>query len=377
MALDAYVNDIIRDQISRGRSSVSLALQSIKFSATLIHRATLVRIAEAAVDYDRPDDALQALDEFFGRNPVYDQHHVRALYTSAELQALRASVFGGYNRLQLVHAAIETLLRGLALAEKGGSAGDVSAYRFLVYNGSVHHWNIIRPLLRFGYRRHAIASLLRFTEALARADDLDLAWRVRHHLMIAVCCYEASAEERGGTTDYSKTLQSALVAAWDLAGRASRVAPLPVGATRLVEDVVRLATHLSVTAPWAGVTPVAGAAGGAAGATAGVEQAGGTSSKGTGGGLKPSAQSAAAFSTAQFSTPPSVLSNLDSRSRTTAALQALWSATAIGAGCYEPGDAELTSTDPASLLSRSRRTRCSQDVRTRLLDLLQVSPTMI
>ena len=370
-ALDAYVNDIIRDASLRGRSTVSLALEAVNFAATKIHHATLVRIAEAAVDYERPDDAQRALDEFFDRKPIHDQHHVRALFASAELQALRAAAFGGHNRLQLVLSAIDTLLRGLAIAEKGGSAGDAPSYRFLVYNGSVHHWNIVRPLLRMGYRRHAVSSLTRVAEALAAADDADLSWRVRHHLMVALCSAEASAEDRasaaavaGGSDPHVKATLAALAAAWDLAGRVVRASPLDSSAARLVEDVVRLATHLGLSAP--PKDKEGAAAGGGGGAEPSSASKGGKSSS-----LGGSA-TGGAFTSAQLSGTVAALTNADARSRVTATLQALWTATAVGIASQEPSDAEHAATDPTSLLSRVRRTRGSPDVRARLLDLLQV-----
>lgn len=373
--LDAYVNDIIRDATLQGQPTVGLALDALNFSATKVHRATLVRIAEAAVDYARPADAQRALDEFFARHPVHDQHYVRALYASAELQALRAAAFGGHNRLQLVLAAIDTLLRGLAIAEKGGSAGDTASYRFLVYNASVHHWNIVQPLLRLGYRRHATASLVRIVDALGLAEDPDLPWRVRHHLMIANCSAETAAEERGGSGagDALRAMQAALSAAWDLACRAARAAPLDPALARLVEDVVRLAAHLSIAAPSAathGGGKDKGEGAGSASATAGdappLSASSGKGAKGAASG------GSSVFTSAQLSGSLPLLANADPRSKVTAALQALWTATAIGCDSCEAPDAELAALDPASLLTRARRMRGSADVRARLLDLLQV-----
>jgi hypothetical protein len=351
--MDAFVNEIIRDADAKGEPSTGVALR-----CNGAHRSTLVRVAEAAVDYSRPDDAQKALDDFFALAPIHDQYYVRALFAAAELQALRAARFGGHNRLQLILSAIDTLMTGLGIAEKGGTAGDTASCRFLVYNASVHHWGIVRPLLRAGYRRYAAASLQRVAHALALADDSDTVWRVRHHMLIAMCCAEAATEDRsasaaGGSNNSERTVQAALAAAWDLACQAARRAPLDAAAARLVEDVIRLATHLNTTA-----TP---------GAAAASALTSGDASKT--GGAKGSS-SAASFTPGQLYGGPAFLALADPRSRLTAALQALWSATAFG--CAAGEDPEVAAADSASLMNRARRVRGSDDIRARLVDALHV-----
>jgi hypothetical protein len=50
--------------------------------------------------------------------------------------------------------AVAHVLRGLQL-----SAASPSRYTFLVYNGSVHHWHVSRPLHTVGLRHHLLPSL--------------------------------------------------------------------------------------------------------------------------------------------------------------------------------------------------------------------------
>jgi hypothetical protein len=354
MAFDSYVNDTVRDKVAGDEPSVAVTLRYVKSSTSRVNRAGLVRMAEAAVDYARPEDAQEALDMYFGFDPIHDQYFVRALYTSAELQSLRASLYGGRNRLDLVLAAIETLLSGLSLAEKGGSAGDSVTYKFLIYNGSVHHWNVVRPLLRPGYRRHAIFSLQKIADALALAEDPDLAWRVRHHMLIALCCYEALQDARQsapsgpvGAGGVGGAMQAALVVAWDLAGQVARRDPLDPASARLVEDVIRLSTHICTTALPGAIT--------------------------AGGALTIGKSASVPFSLSQLGGGPPFLTLSDMRSRTTAALQALWSATATAI----TDDAIVSAADSSSLLCRVRRTRGSDDIRSRLLDLMHVGAELV
>ncbi len=65
-----------------------------------------------------------------------------------------------------------------------------------MYSASVHHWWVVRPFLRPGARKFAIASLTRVVEALDAAADPDVRWRCRNTLALALCHDEAKATDK-------------------------------------------------------------------------------------------------------------------------------------------------------------------------------------
>ena len=58
-------------------------------------------------------------------------------------------------------------------------------YGFLVYNASMHYWNVSWPLLlRESASRNAVPSMTMVVEALETVDDRDVEWRVRYLIII-------------------------------------------------------------------------------------------------------------------------------------------------------------------------------------------------
>lgn len=50
-------------------------------------------------------------------------------------------------------------------------------YHFLVYNASVLYWQMVRPFLKPGYRRHLIPSLSQIVNVLNQIEEEDKDWR--------------------------------------------------------------------------------------------------------------------------------------------------------------------------------------------------------
>jgi hypothetical protein len=93
------------------------------------------------------------------------------------------------------------VLNALEIAETAPG----SRYEFIAYNASVHCWRVLRPLLRGGAARFAVPPLQRVSEALEKANDKDVPWRVV--LLIAL----ARAQDDGSApAEAAKSLTVAL-----------------------------------------------------------------------------------------------------------------------------------------------------------------------
>ena len=128
--------------------------------------------------------------------------------------------------------ACRTVLNALEIAENVPG----SRYDFLAYNASVHCWRVLRPLLRSGAARFAVPPLQRVSEALEKANDKDIAWRVV--LLIAL----ARAQDDGSApADAAKSLSVAL----------DHCASLMETATKSEADAVRELEVCDANLAWA------------------------------------------------------------------------------------------------------------------------------
>lgn len=207
-----------------------------------VQGATLIRCAEAAVDYH--EDARGALAAYFREDPPRDQYYVRALFIQALLRSREALKYNGLIRLTITKEAIQFLLQAITIAEEfavmissNPASNDTSAYGFLIYNASVHHYSIIRSLLlRDGARIHAIPSLTRFIEALQKSDDPDIRWRARYILTLATCHAEI------GELDKAITLTTQAI---DLYGKLTTPVIAGTPDYQMIEDAIRLRSHFT------------------------------------------------------------------------------------------------------------------------------------
>lgn len=209
---------------------------SIPVDLSRISSATLVRTAEAAVDYLEDRQAYRALTDFFRTDPPQDQYYIRALFCRGLLRSRESRAYNGNAKVSVVKEAIVFILQGLLIAEDR-TATNSGNYNFLIYNASVHHWSIARALLREGARAHAIPSFARVLAALTKADDPDLRWRSRQCIALATCHLE--------TNEHEKALQY-VTQALELLTKCGAVAASPGSSDYLVvEEASRLKSHLS------------------------------------------------------------------------------------------------------------------------------------
>ncbi|GFH19939.1 uncharacterized protein HaLaN_16976, partial [Haematococcus lacustris] len=102
--------------------------------------------------------------------------------------------------------AIRHVQQGLELA-----ASNPARYLFLVYNGSVHHWHVSRPLQRDKLRHHLLPSMEKVWQALEKVPNHE-EWKVRNLMALALCQAEATppgGKGGGGEGEAAKTLQRA------------------------------------------------------------------------------------------------------------------------------------------------------------------------
>lgn len=100
---------------------------------------------------------------------------MRAHYALGGLVSAMSSGLKGQPLVDGTLEAVRHVLRGLDVVLGGGSTGggNPGRYTFLVYNGSVHHWHVSRPLQRPGLRHHLLPSM-------------EKVWS--HFAMLAVMC---------------------------------------------------------------------------------------------------------------------------------------------------------------------------------------------
>lgn len=257
MALDLAINSELRripdpdsDTIATVRRALAFYDEAVLASSSVdgdmglpvdtsrVHGATLVRVAEAAVDYGEDEDALRAIDAFFREDPPRNQFFIRALFVKGILRGREAVALNGLSRLIAVREAIAFVLQGLSICEENADP----AYNFLVYNASVHHWAVARPLLREGSKREASASFIRITDALAKVDDPDVRWRARNLMALSTCHAEAG--------DFDKATSIATQAQDLLLQRLGAAATGSPGTSdyALIEEAYRLRIHFATLA---------------------------------------------------------------------------------------------------------------------------------
>ena len=82
------------------------------------------------------------LESFLHARPAKNQFLVRAYFALGKVQAAYCDGLKSTELLEGTMAALAQVQHGLQLAAELGAA-----HRFLVYNGSVHLWNVARPLM--------------------------------------------------------------------------------------------------------------------------------------------------------------------------------------------------------------------------------------
>ena len=151
---------------------------------------TLVKAAECALKNDLLDIAKQAVRSFLLQSPPRNQFFCRALFVQAQLQqreTLDAQCAGD----DLVRGLLKAVGFILTVVDIAMDPTNRPRYNFLVYNASVHYWNVVRPLLRPGVQQFLVESFSKVVSSLNEIEDEDTEWRTRLLLTLARCCDDA------------------------------------------------------------------------------------------------------------------------------------------------------------------------------------------
>ena len=138
-------------------------------------REMLVLAAEVALTNGHYGLAREKNREFFLSNPPRDQFFARCLFVvaSCDAQKTEEEELNGSEATRQRLKSLAHILDALDIAKTHSPR-----YDFLVYNASVHFWNIARPMLREGGGRYAAPSMAKVSDALEALDDADLPWRI-------------------------------------------------------------------------------------------------------------------------------------------------------------------------------------------------------
>lgn len=101
-----------------------------------------------------------------------DQTRIRAFFARGVVLAQHAHKCKGAELVSRTQAAIRHIKEGLDLAKSN------PRYSFLVYNGSVHMWTVLRPLMRATLWQHALEPL-QTLHALVTSLQGHQAWKTR------------------------------------------------------------------------------------------------------------------------------------------------------------------------------------------------------
>ena len=195
---------------------------------------TLVKAAESALKNQMPDVAERAVLSFLLQSPPKNQFFCRALFVQAQLQSSSILTSGATGDDLVVGTlkAVDFVLTAMRVAmdEK-----NRPRYDFLVYNASVHYWNVIRPLLRQSVQRFLVGSFTYVVQCLTTTNDDDAAWRCQLSMALARCCDDAS--DVGAALDHAS-------AALDLLDASDEQTTTTTVNKRLLSDVRSCVVHM-------------------------------------------------------------------------------------------------------------------------------------
>jgi len=147
--------------------------------------------AEAALRQQGVPLARECVERFLDGRPASNQYLVRAQYTLGLVEAAECSAAKGEALIAGTLGALETIRKGLALSLELGPT-----HHFLVYNGSVHVYNVARPLLALKGGANELAAIFEeVLKALAAAADPDAEWRLRLTMEHARCMDRAGRKK--------------------------------------------------------------------------------------------------------------------------------------------------------------------------------------
>ena len=123
-------------------------------------------------------------DSDIGQVELKDQYVCRAWFAKALVCSEDAKGLTGQDLVTGVERALKCLLEGIKVALQD------SRYVFLLYDASVHYWNISRPLQKSGTRRHLVDASTSVNDALQKVSGHE-EWKAHHLRIHALCLSDA------------------------------------------------------------------------------------------------------------------------------------------------------------------------------------------
>lgn len=207
MSLDAIVQNAVREliDVTFDEDSSSLSKKAARDTATdvliavahdnqAVHPATFVRFIETMLDLGDDTAAKTVLELYLLKDVHQDQYFIRALCAKSILQHRHATHLHGAEALKARQEAMTTVLHALNLAEtqfRAVSTSPEDAHASaLVYNASVHHWTVVRPLMRTGRKRLVLPSMRKVADALLLCKEPDTRWLIHNVVALIGCLVE-------------------------------------------------------------------------------------------------------------------------------------------------------------------------------------------
>lgn len=150
----------------------------------------LVLCAETALKHNALEVADQSAELSFIRSQVHDQFFCRAKFVKALIEHKRGELQSGADLLKHALRAVEHINAAVQVCLE---PSRINNYGFLVFNASVVAWQVMRPVMRKGCRKHTLQVLTRLCDALNVLDDPHKAWRARLSLALALAHHEEGA----------------------------------------------------------------------------------------------------------------------------------------------------------------------------------------
>ena len=189
----------------------------------------------AKVDAMLLKQARDCVEHFLCSRPARNQFLVRAYYALGRVQSAEAEPLKMEELTKALLAAASTVQKGIAIAAELGNA-----HRFLIYNGSVHVYRIVRPL--FPYSGDVASSLSTSLEYLLKVlkeseepMKIDADWRLSLSMQLARCYERAGRKKDAG----------ALLAGC-AAGEKGEAALVDKCDPALAEELLQLQAHMAL-----------------------------------------------------------------------------------------------------------------------------------
>nr|XP_058154071.1 cilia- and flagella-associated protein 46 isoform X2 [Dasypus novemcinctus] len=148
-----------------------------------------VLCAEQALQMGRPEVSADCVQMYFRVKGPVTQFLGRAHLCRAQLCAPRSAENLPFTSQEEFENCVTQYMKAVNFAK-----GE-PRYHFLVFNASVLYWQMVRPFLKPGYRRHLIASLSQIVTVLNQTDEEDKEWRAELALELLECYLDAGRKE--------------------------------------------------------------------------------------------------------------------------------------------------------------------------------------